>query len=97
MSTSIESVMYPTLNVFMNASWDANASLANGSLLAHLNHMGMAYRRNFWMSTSESRMIWTALDLVLVPGRDVLFLDVGVVVPRVPARRGDHHLLDVLR
>ena len=65
MSTSIESVMYPTLNVFMNASWDANASRASGSLLAHLNHMGMAYRRNFWMSASESRMIWTPLTLYL--------------------------------
>ena len=26
MSTSMESVMYPTLNVFMNASWDASES-----------------------------------------------------------------------
>ena len=57
MSTNIESVMYPTLNVFMNASWDANASLASASFLAHLNHSGIAYRRNFSMSASESRMI----------------------------------------
>ena len=41
-STSIESGMYPTLIVLMNASWEANASLASGSFLAHLNHIGMA-------------------------------------------------------
>src|SRR5206468_5928647 len=64
-STSIESGMYPTLIVFMNASWDANASLASGSVLAHLNHMGMAYRRNFWTSSSESRITWTPLALYL--------------------------------
>jgi hypothetical protein len=33
MSTSIESVMYPTLNVFMNASCEANASLNALSLV----------------------------------------------------------------
>ena len=41
-STSIESGTYPTLMVFMNASWEAKASLASGSFLAHLNHMGIA-------------------------------------------------------
>jgi hypothetical protein len=53
------------LNVFMKASWDANASRASASRLAHLNHMGMAYRRNFWMSASESRMTWTPWALYL--------------------------------
>lgn len=36
--TGIESGMYPTLIVFMNARWEANASLANESFWAHLNH-----------------------------------------------------------
>jgi hypothetical protein len=64
-STSIESGTYPTLIDLMNASCDTNASLASGSLLAHLNHIGMAWRRNFWMSCSESRMTWTPCALNL--------------------------------
>ena len=43
----------------MKASWEANASRASGSFFAHLNHIGIAWRRNFWMSASDSRMICT--------------------------------------
>src|SRR4029450_12146852 len=63
MSTRRLSGTYPTLIVRMKASWEAKASRAIGSFFAHLNHMGMAYRRNFWTSSSESRMIWTPLAL----------------------------------
>ena len=37
-----------------------------------------------------------SLGLVLVPGSEVLLLNIGVLVPRMLARRGDHDVLQVL-